>query len=526
MAMPGWPADFQPTCVTEVTFDVQAKTIESEYIVILGNTVTLGNGDPEKAVSLDGDNSPAWTITLDQPANTEITYEYVRYESGGTYIYENNDRTFKTGDCGSSHTLHDDITTKTPSQSKDKRSLDMPAVPGSMANRRQISGSMMGLPNRELIDPPYTINNAAGSLSNKTIDSNIVHYNGLVEYDTHNMYGVMMSEAYRQAMLNRRPTLRPMVITRSTFAGSGRQVGHSLGDNLADWDHYRFSIAGMLNFGALFQVPMVGSDVCGFGSTTNERLCARWATLGAFYPFYPNHGNLDSPPHEFYRWPLVTQAAKNAIHARYVLLDYIYTAMYHQNQTGAPLIQPMFFVYPNDAKCNSLEYQFFWGPGVMVAPVTATNSTTSRHYLPDDVFYDFYTHETVRGEGKFVEIDVPFTEIPLYYTGGSIVAQRSDSANTTTELRKKNFSIIIAPDVDGTASGSLYLDDGVSLVQAATTYIEFHYSKDGVFSMTGSFEYDPGVIIESIVVLGSGSNNESVLIHEPISLMNKYSMQM
>jgi alpha-glucosidase len=110
---------------------------------------------------------------------------------------------------------------------------------------------------------------------------------------------------------------------------------------------------------------MVGSDVCGFGGTTNEHLCARWATLGAFYPFYRNHGNLDSPPHEFYRWPSVTQAAKNAIHARYILLDYIYTAMYEQNQTGTPLIQPMFFVYPDDVKCNSLEYQFFWGPGVM-----------------------------------------------------------------------------------------------------------------------------------------------------------------
>jgi alpha-glucosidase len=141
------------------------------------------------------------------------------------------------------------------------------------------------------------------------------------------------------------------------------------------------------------------------------------------------------------------------------------------------------------------------------------------------VFYDFYSHKSIRGEGKFVEVDVPFDEIQLYYRGGSIVAQRSESANTTTELRKKNFSLIIAPGLDGAASGSLYLDDGVSLVQDATTYIEFSYTQDGTFSMNGQFDYDAGVYIESIVVLGSGSDDKQVLIHEPIPLSDKYTFQ-
>jgi alpha-glucosidase len=164
----------------------------------------------------------------------------------------------------------------------------------------------------------------------------------------------------------------------------------------------------------------------------------------------------------------------------------------------------MFFAYPSDSNANSLEHQYFWGPGVLVAPVTEEDSTTASFYLPDDIFYDYYTHETVRGQGAEISVpDVPFTSIPLYYKGGSIVALRANSANTTTLLRKENFQLIIAPGLDGNAKGSLYLDDGVSLEQESTSYIEFSYDgESSTFKMGGTFDYDSGVIIESITVLG------------------------
>lgn len=101
---------------------------------------------------------------------------------------------------------------------------------------------------------------------------------------------------------------------------------------------------------------------------------------------------------------------------------------------------------------------------------------------------------------------------------------RIESANTTTELRKNNFSVVIAPGLDGTASGSLYLDDGVSIEQPATSYIKFEY-KGGKFSMTGTFDYDAGVSIERVVVLGSQSGNQNqkmVMKQESIPLTASY----
>ena len=208
--------------------------------------------------------------------------------------------------------------------------------------------------------------------------------------------------------------------------------------------------------------------------------------------------NIDTGiPQEFYRWPSVTQAAKNAIDIRYRLMDYLYTSFHQAQLDGTPVLRPLWYAFPKDAATFAIDTQFLFGPSVLVSPVIEENSTSVDVYYPNQLFYDFHTLEPSRGAGATTLSNVNFTTIPVSIMGGAVLPLRAASAMTTTALRATDFELVVAPALDGTAKGALYLDDGVSIEQKSTTNVSFTY-KAGKLTVKGSFGHATGVNVARV----------------------------
>lgn len=108
--------------------------------------------------------------------------------------------------------------------------------------------------------PPFVPHISQGHMAGKTLSMAALHAGGVLEYNSHSLYGHMESIATRRA-LRSGSSNRPFLLTRSTFLGSGAHSAHWTGDNAATWNDLAASIVTMNNM-ALFGVPMIGADIC------------------------------------------------------------------------------------------------------------------------------------------------------------------------------------------------------------------------------------------------------------------------
>src|SRR5574341_183480 len=117
---------------------------------------------------------------------------------------------------------------------------------------------------------------------------------GSTHGEAHNVYGMQMARASVEGIARLRPERRPLILTRSGWAGIQRYAMHWTGDNQSTWDHLKLSIQMVLTLG-LSGVPITGPDIGGFGGGPTPELFARWIEVGSLFPFCRVHSMLGSP---------------------------------------------------------------------------------------------------------------------------------------------------------------------------------------------------------------------------------------
>lgn len=224
-------------------------------------------------------------------------------------------------------------------------------------------------------------------------------------------------------------------LIRSGWIGSQR-FGTVLwsGDIYGTFNSLRRQIKAGLNI-SLCGIPWWNSDIGGFyGDSESDEyreLLIRWFQFGTFtpimrlhgirYPYRPIEGQIvgSGSPNEV--WSYGKEAYRILTHylnLREKLRPYIMKHMKRASHDGTPMMRPLFYDFPKDETCYTIEDQYLFGPDIMVAPVIEASSTSRQIYLPEgSEWTDALTGRTYKG-GQTIDDKVTIENIPVFTRNG------------------------------------------------------------------------------------------------------------
>ncbi|KAJ0170469.1 hypothetical protein K1T71_013840 [Dendrolimus kikuchii] len=280
----------------------------------------------------------------------------------------------------------------------------------------------------------------------------------------HNEYGLWNIKATYEGMLQRTNSkYRPFILTRSTFAGTQRYAAMWTGDNMAEWGYLAVSIP-MCLASAVAGVSFCGSDVGGFFKYPEAELMTRWYQAGAYQAFFRAHSHIETKRREPWLYDSATMALiRDANRRRYALLDFWYTLFYEHTINKLPVMRPLFQEYPKEQDAFTIDDQYLLGDKLLIRPVVEPGVSSVKVYLPgastSTLWYDVDSYHAHKANGYFNQ-EVTISKTPVYQRGGSIIPRKERIRRSSSLMANDPYTLIVTLDVNNTAEGTLYIDDG------------------------------------------------------------------
>lgn len=261
--------------------------------------------------------------------------------------------------------------------------------------------------------------------------------------------------------------LKVSLLSRNGLVNSHSSNIIYTGKSLVSWDVLNklpeYNASGS-NIGLSF----ISNDIGGYyGGIEDDELYRRYIQFGTFSPIL----RLSSASSHYYKrepwkWDIDTLSVVTYyLRLRNMLIPYIYTESYNYSKTGIPLIQPLYYKYPQVYDEVDYRNEYYFGNNLFVSPITKKkdiimNRTVHKMFLPEGVWYDIKTGIKYVGNKRYISF-YKDEDYPVFANSGTILPLGViDDNNINSSKNPKGFEIHIFPGKSNTYT--IYEDDGIT----------------------------------------------------------------
>jgi alpha-glucosidase (family GH31 glycosyl hydrolase) len=291
---------------------------------------------------------------------------------------------------------------------------------------------------------------------------------------------------------------RPLTFSRYAGPGSHRYpIGFS-GDTVVSWDSLHFQpefTATASNIGYGWWSHDIGGH---FHGERSEEMLIRWVQLGVFSPILRLHSsnNIFSIKEPWNLEAPFAQIMTDYLQFRHRLLPYLYTMNVRAAVEGLPLVQPMYWGYPESEEAYNVPNQYLFGSDLIVASITSPQDQKSRRsqvraWLPPGRHVDIFTGTVYDGDRR-LWLNRKLTEYPVFAPEGAIIPLDAHSALENGCKDPTTIELLVVVGADG--SFEIVSDDGHGQY---TDQIQFRHTPISFYQHSGELHIGPTSGIET-----------------------------